>query len=172
MNIKQISLIAMMAAITLSIYMIISPIYLIFFVLAVISLKSYEAYLFSIVIGFLTYILSGQIITLSNIIWLPIIVFFLKHFEGYIYGGKLSDGCLSNPSRHHHGRLAFITFIAVLIANLGSEIIAMFIQDLGIEALILSSPIWIGGAILNAIFIGFIGIQTQRRISKTFLKLR
>lgn len=98
-------------------------------------------------------------------------VWLLKATEVFIYDGKLADGCLSNPGRHHHVRLACMTFIGILLANLGSEFIAMVIQELGVEYLVIASPIWLGGALINAILIGLFGIHTQRRISKLFGKL-
>jgi hypothetical protein len=170
-NIKQISLVAMMAALTVAIYALLSPLYLVFFIIAILSLKPFEAYIFAIVLGLLTYLVSGRIETVTNLVWLPFIVLILKQFESFIYGGKLADGCLSNPSTHHHGRLALITLFAILVANLGSEIIAMLVQELGVEYLLASSPIWIGGAVVNALIIGLTGIQSQRRLSKIFHKL-
>lgn len=171
MTLKEISLLGLFTALTIAIYFVLSPIYLVAFVLTVLSLKPRQAYIFAFVTGVLTWVISSRIEVIVNMLWLPLIVLLLKSLELYIYDGKLSDGCLSNPSRHHHLRLALVSFVGILLANLGSEMIAMWVQDLGFEYIIISSPIWVGGAILNAILIGFTGIQSQRRISKILKKL-
>jgi len=141
------------------------------FVLLILSLKLKESIVIGLIVGLLTFIISGKILTLTNLIWLPMIVVIFKSSEIFIYGNKLSEGCLSRPMKHIAFRLFLISMISISIANTGSEIISMVLFDSGWIYVVGSLPIALGGSLANAIIIGVIGLPIQQRFSKLLYQL-
>jgi hypothetical protein len=172
LNIKQIANIGILGGLVIALYLTLTPLYLFPFLITVLILKKWDALIFSLIVAFLTFFVSGRIETLSNLIWLPMMAITIKSNDLFLYGGRLQDGCLSNPKMHHHIRLGLLTGGLILLANIGSEIIAMVTLDLGWEYLIASLPIALIGAMVNAILISFLGIYLQRRLSKILLRLQ
>lgn len=171
MNIKQLSLVALLSAATLALNIVLPWIYLIFFILLILSLRLRESIMIGFIVGLLTFIISGKVLALTNIFWLPMIVVIFKSSEVFIYGNKLSEGCLSRPMKHIAFRLFLISMISITIANIGSEMISMWLFDLGWIYVLGSLPIALGGALANAILIGFIGLPVQQRFSKLLYQL-
>jgi len=99
------------------------------------------------------------------------IVVIFKSSEIFIYGNKLSEGCLSRPMKHIAFRLFLISMISISIANTGSEIISMVLFDSGWIYVVGSLPIALGGSLANAIIIGVIGLPIQQRFSKLLYQL-
>lgn len=166
MNIKQISFISLFAALTLVLYAFVPLIYLFAFIIISLSLEKNQTLIFGLVIGLLTFLISGRPQTLTNLIWLPLIGYAFKLFELYIYGGYLKEGCLSAVKTKNHLKLALISFVFIIIANLGSEIITMFALNAGLEYLAASSLVILGGALINSLLVGLMGISVQKRLSK------
>ncbi len=166
MNIKQITFISVFAALTLALYAFIPVLYLFAFIIVSLSLEKKETIIFGITIGLLTFLISGRPQTLTNLIWLPLIAYSFKLFELYIYDGYLKKGCLSGVRTKNHVKLAIVAFSFILLANLGSEIITMIALNAGFSYIIASIPIMLGGALINAIVVGLIGISVQKRLSK------
>jgi hypothetical protein len=171
MNIKQLTLIALLSAATLALNIALPWIYLIFFILLILSLRVRESIILGFIVGLLTFIISGKVLTLTNIFWLPMIVVFFKPNEVFIYGNKLSEGCLSRPMKHIALRLFLISLVSISIANIGSEVVSMWLFDSGWMYVFGSLPIALGGALINAIIIGFIGLPVQQRFSKLLYQL-
>ena len=171
MNIKQITLISIFAALTIVIYIILPIIYLFAFILISLSLDKKQSIIYGLVIAILIFLVSGTAQTLTNLLWLPLIAYSFKLFEEFIYGGFLKDGCLSGVRTINSFKLGLIAFTFIFIANLFSEVIAMIVLQLGFEYLVASSPIIVGGAILNAVLVGILGISFQKRLSKSLYKL-
>lgn len=171
MNIKQLTLVALLSAATLAFNIALPWIYLIFFILLILSLKLRESIIIGFIVGLLTFIVSGKVLTLTNIFWLPMIVIIFKSSELFIYGNKLSEGCLSRPVKHIAFRLFLISLVSISIANIGSEIVSMWLFDSGWLYVLGSLPIAFGGALANALIIGFIGLPIQQRFSKLLYNL-
>lgn len=166
MKIKELALYSIFSALVISLYIILPPLYLLVFTIFVLSLTLKHALLFGVVTGVVTGMIDPKILAFSNIFWLPMIAFGIKMLEVYIYGGKLSDGCLSQPRKLVGFRLGLITFSLIAIANIGSEIIASIVFDLGFIYVLTSLPLAIGLALASSVIIGFLGISLQKRISK------
>jgi len=171
MNIKQITFISIFASLTIVIYVILPIVYLFAFILISLSLDKKQSIMYGIVIAMLIFLVSGTAQTLTNFIWLPLIAYSFKLFEEFIYGGLLKDGCLSGVRFINSFKLGLIAFIFILLANLVSELIAMFILQLGFEYILASAPIILGGAIINSVLVGILGISLQKRLSKSLYKL-
>lgn len=97
LSIKQISLIALLAALVVGLNLIpyTNFVALAVFIILSLSLRKYEALILGGVVGFLMWLTNMQTLTALNIIFLPLIALFLKLFEKLIYGGRLSEGCLT-----------------------------------------------------------------------------
>jgi hypothetical protein len=171
MNIKQLTFISIFAALTVVIYTFLPIIYLFVFILVSLSLNKQQSLIYGLAIGSLIFLVSGITQTLANVLWLPLIAYSFKLLEKYIYGGYLKDGCLSGVKRMNKFKLGLVAFLFIGLANLGSELIAMLVLGLGFEYLIASSPIIIGGALLNSLLVGLLGVSVQKRLSKYLYKL-
>jgi len=171
MKIKEFVLYSVFSALVVAIYLLLPPLYLLVFTIIVLSLDMKSALLLGLITGIITGIVHPKFLTFTNAIWLPLIAFGLKIFEQFIYGGKLKDGCLSKPNKYMGLRLGFVSFIFIFLANLGSEVIASIIQNLGFLYVILSLPMALGLALVTSIIIGFIGIPLQKRLSKLIYQL-
>jgi hypothetical protein len=171
MKIKEFALYSIFSALVVTFYLIFPPLYLLVFTVFILSLNKKNALLFGLVTGIITGIIDPKILAFSNIFWLPMIALGLKIFEVFIYGGKLNDGCLSKPRKYIGFRLGLITFILIALANIGSEIIASIIQDLGYLYIFVSMPFALLLALGSGIIIGFVGVPLQKRVSKVMYQL-
>jgi hypothetical protein len=165
MNTKSIALIALLSALTL-VFNLLFPLLMVFmFILISMTVKLREAIVLGAVIGVLSYLITGQILALTNVVLLPLIAIVLFRLETFIYGIPLNKGCHSN-SISSRLKLGLVVFSIVLIANLLSESLAALMINGGIAYLIASFPVAFIGALFNAILIGLIGIYIQLRLQK------
>ena len=168
---KFYTLIAVMASATLSISYFFPPLLALLVILIGLSLTKRQALLYALIVGFVSYVLTTQIITLTNVFFLPLIIFILKQFETFIFGGKLSDGCLSKPNKFRNLRLASMSFILVFLANMSSEIIyGLTIGDV-FSQILLGFLISFIGALITSVIVFLVGIPLLKRLNKLYLKM-
>jgi hypothetical protein len=165
MNTKSVALIAVFTAFTITLNLIFPILMLFVFLLISMVIKPKEGILLGIVVGLTSYLISGQILALTNVFLLPMIVIILHQFEPFIYKKHLSEGCHRDdwPSRL---RLFLVVFGLVLVANFISEVFAAIMINGGIAYIIASLPIILLGALANATLIGVWGIYLQLRLQK------
>lgn len=128
LSIKQISLIAVLAAmiVALSLFSYTVFLGLAVFIVVSLSLRKVEAIILGVVVGFVMWLTNMQVLTSLNIIFLPLIALTLKLTEKFIYGRKLEEGCLSSANKPQNGfKLGLVSFVLVLIPNLVSELVSM-----------------------------------------------
>lgn len=174
LSIKQISLIAVLAALVVGLNLIpyTSFVALSVFIILSLSLRKYEAMILGVVVGFLMWLTNMQILTALNIVLLPLIALFLKVFEKFIYSRYLSEGCLTRANKPiNYLKLGFISFVLVLITNLISELIyAVVIAD-NFANFLGGLPFALGGAFLTGVSVSLIGIPLQMRLNKLYFLL-
>ena len=172
LSIKQLALISVLSALALALGYVL-PLLLAFFVILIgNSLKKNEALFFGLIIGILSYLITGHILTLLNIVFFPGILWVIKTVEVYIFGGWLSKGCLSRTKPKHYFRLGLVSFILLFISNVIAEIIAGFMADIWLEYMIVSLPIALASALVTGILIGLLGIPIQKRLNKALYILK
>ena len=168
---KFYTLIAIMASATLAISYFFPPLLALLVILIGLSLTKRQALLYAFIVGFVSYVLTTQLISLTNVLFLPFIMFILKQFETFIFGGKLTDGCLSKPFKFRNLRLASMSFILVFLANMSSEIIyGLTIGDV-LSQILLGFLISFIGALMTAVIVFLVGIPLLKRLNKLYLKL-
>ncbi len=175
LSIKQISLIAVLAALVVGLNLIpyTSFVALSVFIILSLSLRKYEAMILGGVVGFVMWLTNMQLLTALNIVFLPLIALFLKLFEKFIYGGYLSEGCLTSSTKPiHYVKLGLISFLLVLIPNLISEVIYASVIEGSFVNFLGGLPFALGGAALTGLVVGLIGIPLQMRLNKLYFLLK
>ncbi len=174
LSIKQISLIAVLAALVVGLNLIpyTSFVALSVFIILALSLRRYEAMILGLVVGFVMWLTNMQVLTALNIVFLPLIALSLKLLEKFIYGRKLSDGCLTRANKPLTSvKLGLVSFILVLIPNIASELIYAGVIVNNFDNFLGGLPFAIGGALLTGLIVGLIGIPLQLRLNKAYFLL-
>lgn len=174
LSIKQISLIAVLAALVVGLNLIpyVSLVALAVFIVLSLSLRKYESIILGVVVGFVMWLTNMQIVTALNIIFLPLIALSLKLLEKFIYGGYLSEGCLTSRAKPiAYVKLGLVSFVLILIPNLLSEVISALIVEGGFANFLGGLPFALGGAALSGLIVGLVGIPLQLRLNKLYLRL-
>jgi len=170
MTSNSIAIIGVMASlsIVLSVYFPIGMLFV--YLITVLVLRLKDSVTLGIVIGLVSYLLTSDLIALTNVFLLPMIAITHYLFEPFIYGRHLSEGCHNEHSVASRIKLGSVAFISILIANIISEFAASIIYGGGLAYVVVSLPVSLIGAVINAILIGLLGILIQLRIQKVMIK--
>lgn len=168
---KFYTLIAVLAALTITFGYFFPPLMVYLVIVIGLSLHFKQALIYSLVVGLVTYLVSSNPIVFANVFLLPTMIVLIRQLEPFIFGGRLSKGCLSRTNKINMFYFAIISFILVFISNIISEIIFGLINQTIIASLLAGIIPSFIGAFVVSILIAFSGIPLLKRLNKLYFHL-
>ena len=167
---KDISLVAVLSALIISISIMLPPLLFFVFAIIVMSIHKTQAYLIAFVVGVISYLITGQPMSTINIILLPMFVYLIDVTKPFYYRSKKHQELeCSSTKRISNVALGLTTGVIVLLLNTINEFAAFTIWQYTFEQFISSMPLAIGGAIVTGLLLGFVGVYLQQRFTKLLM---
>ena len=163
---KNITLVALLSALQIVIMMYLPLISLFSLVVFTLALTKKQAIGLAVVSSLLACLISFKLVSLTNIILLPIICLIIKTYQE-----KRIIACSKGHTKKNAIELGLLSFVFIFLSNIISEFFAMVIFSYDFSYIIVSLPIALIGAIINAIIIGLFALAISIRLCKIMLKV-
>jgi hypothetical protein len=165
---KEIALIGLLTALNVAVNVYIPLFVLYVFVILAFVLKPRQACSLGVLTGVLQWFVNGKIMSLTNVIFLPLIALAIYAIRPKLFGGTQ---CASGSTYKSNLILGAYSFIIIFLLGVISEIITTLVYGTGVAYVIASLPLQLILAVANALLIGFTAIWLYKRIAKVLLKL-
>jgi len=170
MKLYEMVVVALFAALTLAIHTLVPILMTPTLIILGAALKKHQGLMFGVVVGFTTYLLTGRLLALSNVLLLPLLLWSLASLAPFYTTtsrGK-NSACLSGAAvnRLKYGIVVLVTVFAV---NVIAEILALLVYQYPIAVFWAGFIPAIVGASITAVVVGIVGTPLRQRVAKLML---
>jgi hypothetical protein len=164
---KGIALVGLLTALNAAVNLYVPLLALYVFVILALVLKPRQSCALGALTGVLQWLMNGKIMSLSNVVFLPIIALAIYAVKSKLFGGPQRD----SGSRYKSNLvLGAYSFIVIFTLGVISEIVTTLLYGTGAAYVIASLPMQLALAVANALLIGLTAIWLYRHIAKALLK--
>ena len=168
MKAKEIAVIAICAALLFSMQALFPILMVPLYIVLGSVLKRTHGILLGVILGIISFLLTGQLLTLSNILLLPLLLQFMYVVRPF-YVTQNSD-CLVNQ-RQKIVPLVLTVFAGVFCITILAEVFALFLYGYPFAVFIPVVLHSAAGAVISAIIVGVVSQTLQQFIAKLLLKI-